>query len=205
MPRKKGSKNTDFVVKKEDLLRLLRSALRGDNPPSSLRSLAKAANVTLPTLRHYFGDREAVFAAIFADCRAGGRRELEIAGTASGEFRESIDELVRHIADGFRYGGLDRLHAVGLTEGLGNRRVASAYLAEVLEPTLSAAQARLETHIGRNEMRATDARHAALRLVSPILVLFLHQQPLGGAAEYPIDIESFIAGHADAFVAAHKR
>jgi AcrR family transcriptional regulator len=205
VPRKKGSPNADFAAKKQDLLRLIRSALHGENPPSSLRSLAKAANVTLPTLRHYFGDREQVFAAVFADCRAGGRRELETAAVATGAFAKSISDLVRHIADGFRYGGLDRLHAVGLIEGLGNARVAGAYLAEVLEPTLSATQARLETHIGRGEMRATDARHAALRLVSPILVLFLHQQALGGAADYPMDTEAFLAGHVDAFVATHQR
>ena len=203
MPRKKGSANADFDAKKRELLRLLRSAIHGTPPPSSLRGLAKAANVTIPTLRHYFGDREEVFAAVFADCHAGGSREIEAAATASGRFAESIRDLVRHVADGFRYGGLDRLHAVGLIEGLGDPRVAASYLAEVLEPTLRAAQSRLETHTARGEMRPMDARMASVRLISPILVLFLHQQGLGGAADYPIDMEAFLASHAEAFVVAH--
>ena len=204
MPRKKGSKNTDFAAKKQELLHRLRSTLLSDNPPSSLRSLAKAAGVTIPTLRHYFGDREEVFAAVFADCHSGGQKELDVAEAPSGVFRKSIHDLVRHVADGFRFGGLNHLHAVGLIEGLGNMRVARAYLAEVLEPTVKATQKRLETHMARGEMRETNARHAALGLVGPLLVLFLHQNALGGAANHPIDIDAFLADHAEAFLAAYK-
>lgn len=203
MPRKKGSQNTDFDAKKRELLARLRSTLLGDRPPSSYRALAKGAGVTMPTLRHYFGDREEVLAAVFADCHSEGRKHIETAETPSGEFRRSIHDLVRHVVDGFRFGGLLELHAVGLVEGLGSPRVARAYLAEVLEPTINAARMRLEAHLARGEMRSTDARHAAVGLIGPILVLFLHQDGLGGSADFPIDVDSFIADHAEAFLAAH--
>lgn len=203
MPRKKGSLNADFDAARAGLVARLRAALLGSEPPSSYRALAKAAGVTIPTLRHYFADREGVYAAVFADCHAGGQSELDTAATPSGPFPESIRDLVRHFADGFRYGGLTELHAVGLAEGFGNRRVAAAFLGEVFEPTLAATQVRLEAHVARGEMRPTDARHAALRLVGPILLAFLHQHALGGSAGYPLDLDAFAADHAAAFVAAH--
>jgi AcrR family transcriptional regulator len=204
MSRNIGSRNADFETAKAALLGRIRKALHGDHPPSSFRSLAKSAGVTIPTLRHYFGGREELFAAVFADCHAGGRTELEIAQAPSGPFRKSIHDLVRHLVDGFRYGRLDRLHAVGLTEGLLDAGVARAYLADILEPTLDAIRQRLEAHIARGEMRSMNARHAALGLASPVLVLFLHQNGLCGAATYPTEIEAFVADHIEAFVKAYE-
>jgi AcrR family transcriptional regulator len=203
MPRKKGSANADFDASRRALLDRLRESLLGDEPPSSFRTLAAAAGVTMPTLRHYFGDREGVIAAVFAECHEGGERELEVAARPTGPFRRSVHDLLRHVADGFRYGRLDRLHAVGLVEGLANERVAGAYLADVLEPTLRAAQRRLEAHIDGGEMRPADPRHAALALLGPVVLLYLHQHGLCGEAAYPIDIDAFLSGHADAFVRAY--
>jgi len=204
MPRKKGSQNTDFAASRRALLVRLRAAVLGDNPPSSYRSLAAAAGVTIPTLRHYFGDREAVFAAVFADCREGGRRELEAAETPTGTFRQSINDLVQHVGDGFRYGRLDRLHAVGLIEGLADTRIAHAYLADVLEPTIQATQRRLEVHMAKGEMRLTTARNAAVVLLGPIVLIYLHQQGLSGALTYLTDIDTFLKEHSDGFVKSYE-
>ncbi len=203
VPRTKGSPNADFAEKRRGLVARLRAALLGPDPPSSLRGLADAAGVTVPTLRHYFGTREGVFAAVFADCRAGGQRELDTSAAPSGPFARSVADLLDHVVGGFRHGGLVELHAVGLREGFADRRVAGAYLADVLEPTLAAAAARLDAHIARGDMRPTDARHAALGLVGPVLLLFLHQHALGGSASHPADADRFIADHVRAFVAAH--
>lgn len=204
MPRKKGSQNSDFATAKQELLTRIRLSLLGSDPPSSFRSLAKAADVTIPTLRHYFGDREDVIAAVFADCHLGGKKELEIAQTPTGPFRKSIHDFVRHFVGGFQFGGLDRLNAVGLMEGLNNARVAEAYLAEVLEPTLLAVQKRFQVHVERGEMKAVNTRFAAISFVSPLLVLFLHQKGLSGSVNYPTDTDAFVLEHTEAFLTAHE-
>ncbi len=205
MPRPQGSANTDFAQKRQELLDRLRKTLLGKNPPSSFRALASAAKVTIPTLRHYFGDRDDVLAAVFADCHLGGRKELELAATPSGPFAKSIHDFVQHVIGGFQYGGLRELHTVGLLEGFGSGPVARSYLAEVLEPTLNACKQRLEVHIARGEMKDTDARHAAITLISPLVIVFLHQNALGGSKEYPMDIAAFARNHIDAFVTAYRK
>jgi len=204
MPRTPGSPNADFDQTKQELLDRLRSAVTGENPPSSFRALALAAEVTIPTLRHYFGGREDVLAAVFADCHVGGKHHLEVAATPSGPFAQSIHDFVQHVVGGFQFGGLSELHKFGLQEGFGDRPVALSYLAEILEPTLNACQKRLEAHISSNEMRDADPRHAAIGLISPLLVVFLHQNGLGGSTDYPLDIPKFAANHADAFVRAYR-
>jgi len=112
---------------------------------------------------------------------------------------------VHHIIGGFQYGGLRQLHTVGLLEGFGSHPVAQSYLAEVLEPTLNACKQRLEVHIARGEMKETDARHAAINLISPLLIVFLHQNALGGSKEYPLDIAAFASNHIEAFVTAYQK
>jgi AcrR family transcriptional regulator len=161
--------------------------------------MAAAAGVSVPTLRHYFGDKNAVLAAVFADCRAGGARELLAAATPTGVFRKSVRDLVRHVAEGFRQGGLDRLHAVGLAEGFAERHVARAYLMEILEPTIDAAASRLEEHIRRGDMRSVCPRHAAFALLAPIILLFLHQKALDGSSTHPADVDAALDVHADGF------
>jgi AcrR family transcriptional regulator len=200
MPRPKGSLNDDFEASRKALLAKLRKSLLGPSPPSSMRSMAQAADVTVPTLKHYFGKKDAMLAAVFADCHEGGAQELLTAATPIGGFTASVGHLVRHVADGFRYGGLDRLHVVGLTEGLVEQPVANSYLTEILEPTIEAATTRLQAHIDFGEMQRVSARHAAFALLSPILLLFLHQRGLNGSKTHPTDIEAFIKTHVEGFV-----
>jgi AcrR family transcriptional regulator len=200
MPRPKGSPNEDFTESRAALLNKLRKALLSRKPPSSLRALAEIAGVSVPTLRHYFGDKDAVLAAVFADYHVGGSQELRTASTPTGDFKTSIVDLVRHVADGFRHGRLDRMHAVGLTEGLAAPQVALAYLTEILEPTIEAITIRLQKHIERGEMRKVSARHAAVAFLSPIVLLFLHQNGLNGAKSHPTDIDAFLATHVEGFI-----
>jgi AcrR family transcriptional regulator len=204
MPRKTGSKNADFAASRAAILVRLRDALLKDNPPSSYRGLATAAGVTIPTLQHYFGNREEVFAAIFVDFREGAEGELAIAETPTGLLRQSTHDLVMHVADGFRYGGLVRLHAVGLAQGLSHIVLANSYLNHILEPTILATERRLDVHIAQGEMHPANTRYAAISLLSPIVLIFLHQQALDGAVAYPTDIDSFLQSHINAFVGFYE-
>lgn len=203
MARPKGVPNADREGKRQELVDRLRSALLSETPPSSYRSLAGAAGVTIPTLRHYFGDREGVIAAVFADCHQGASHHLQATRQPNGKFSESVQTLLEHVADGFLYGGLTELHSVGLIEGLADGGVAKAYLAEVLEPTLQAVEQRLLAHIKLGEMRKLDARVAALQLVSPVLIYFLHQDGLGGKDQYELDLHTLIKQHGSAFIRAY--
>lgn len=203
MPRPKGIANVDFAESRTALIAKLRNALLGTEPPSSLRSLAAAADVAVPTLRHYFGDKDGVLAAVFADCHAGGAHEMLVAASPTGSFKESVGDLVQHISDGFSHGRLDRLHAVGLTEGLAAADVAFAYLADVLEPTIEAATTRLQVHLDRGEMRPVVVRHAAVALLAPIIVIYLHQRGLNGSTTHPTDIDALLATHVDGFVTGY--
>lgn len=214
MPRLPGRRNADYAAERARLIRGL--AVRLETPggaSASFRELAAACGVSVPTLRHYFGDRDGAVRAVLADRHAGGEEHLRTAagGTApaaqgASGFDLSVRALLAHVAGGFEHGGLERLHALGLAAGLDHAALGPAYLAEVLEPTLQAVEARLAAHQAVGQLRDdVDLRHAALTLVAPVLLLFLHQQALGGTAVRPADVPALLARHGEACVRAFGR
>jgi AcrR family transcriptional regulator len=96
-----------------------------NQPLASLRELAAAAGVTIPTLRHYFGKREDLVAALLADL--GRQDEAHVARVAVAElpFREPIADYVAYVRLGFRF-GLSETHTIGLREGLRQDRLGAA-------------------------------------------------------------------------------
>lgn len=203
MARTKGARNEGFEDRRRALLVALRSRLRRPGPPPSLRELAAAADVTVPTLRHYFGDREGVVRAVMEDELAAGGAPggpLEVAATPQGTFAASVRALLRHADDGFAHGGLTEAHGMGLAEGLGSPALGADYLRLALDPTVDAFAARLRAHQERGEMRAdVDARAAAVQLLAPLVVARLHQDRLGGRSGNPLDLGAMLDQQADAF------
>ncbi|OYX01094.1 MAG: TetR family transcriptional regulator, partial [Caulobacter vibrioides] len=57
---------------------------------ASFRDLAAAAEVSPPTLRHYFGDRRAVIDAILEECLRRGRIGLDAQRISDLPFEASI-------------------------------------------------------------------------------------------------------------------
>lgn len=204
MARPAGSPNADFEEKRSALLASLLAALLAATEPPSMRALARAAGVTVPTLRHYFGGREAVLAAVFAHCRADGAGPLRLAATPDGPARRSVEALLRHAAAGLAYGGVGRLNELGLREGLSDPAAAAAFRTDVLDPTLDAFAARLTAHAEAGELDLPDPRAAAVQLLGPLLLHFLHQTSLGGADDRPLDADGLIADLAAAFVRGHR-
>jgi hypothetical protein len=47
-------------------------------------------------------------------------------------------------------------------------------------------------------------RGAALMLLSPIILAMLHQRDLGGEKVRCLDVDAFVATHADAFIRAYQ-
>lgn len=169
---------------------------------ASWRELAMAAGVSLSTMSHYFGRRDDVVRAVMEDDLRQGAEPLATMARPSGPFAVSIADAVEHLAAGFQYGGLGTMFAIGLTESLRHTELGPVFLTNSLEPTLSAVEQRLRHHINAGEMRDVDPRDAAIALVSPILLAFLHQQELGGLEVRPLSLPEFLNEHANAFVRA---
>lgn len=207
MSRTKGARNADYQARRAELLaRMAPRFLRRDLERPSLRELAAAAGVTVPTLRHYFGARVEVAAALLEEFRRRGAVRLQAAAQPTGGFSDSVEEFVSSFLQGLRSGRaqLGDMFAISLAEGLLDPEVSALSLKHIIDPAVESLEARLRRHQALGEMRPGDARAAALMLISPLIVAVLHQDQMGGARTYPLDIESYGRDVAAAFVRAYE-
>lgn len=164
---------------------------------STLRELASAAGVSVSTVRHYFGDAEGAVEAALRAMNALGAPHMERAARAArGSLEASVRWFVDELVAGFRDHGVGPMHHTALAAGLASDRLGPVYVRELLEPMLSSAEARLTTHAARGELcERADLRHAALALVSPVVLALLHQDALGGRGCRPLDLDAFAEEH----------
>ncbi|HET7217975.1 MAG TPA: TetR/AcrR family transcriptional regulator [Vicinamibacterales bacterium] len=204
MSRTSGSRNRNYDSKRLGLLKRLgpRLADLSQSRPS-FREMAGAAGVSVPTLRHYFADRDGVVQAYLAWQGNESARYRPLVSSSDEPFAQSIRRLLHGSSFGLKDMDRIRTHVVGLTEGLHNERVGPSYLQATLEPLLASVEQRLALHLARGEMRAVDLRHAAVSLVAPLLLAILHQRELGGTRVRSLEMERFIDDHADGFVRAY--
>lgn len=207
MPRAKGVKNADYETKRRELLdRMLPRFARLDLERPSLRQLAAAAEVTAPTLQHYFGDRTGVVAALLEEYRRRGDARLAMVSRANGDFAGSIREFAHGFVFGMQARSAVRLGdvmAASLCEGLADPQVSPHALAYVVDPAVDALVARLQEHVDRGDMIATDLRAAALMLLSPLLVAVLHQDQMNGRQSRCIELAELAEQVSTAFVRAY--
>jgi AcrR family transcriptional regulator len=191
MARKTGDRNRDFDKKREQLLDSLQlRLLHEDAPRITMNEMAIVAGVSLSSLRHHFGSRSGLYAALLQRYGLIGKRFLEqITAPPQKPLRESLAELLRLILTGLRHGVLD-IHAVGLAVGMRDRVVGPAYLHAILEPTLQSVETRLALHVQRGELRPCDLRIAALSLISPLLLAAIHQHGLCGQDVRPLSLDA---------------
>ncbi len=202
--RQKGSRNNAYEERRTELLeRLLARLARRDSGYISMRELASAAGVTVPTLTHYFGGRDQLVQKVLEEQEVAGRPYRAIASSSSEPFPRSIRSFLEYLREG-HFHGVGLIHAAGLAEGLGNDTLGPSYLANILEPVLQVAEARLGEHVAKKEMRACDLRSAALALIAPLLLLLLHQKELGGHCVRIANIDAFIESHCEAFVLGYR-
>jgi AcrR family transcriptional regulator len=141
MARQQGVRNARYEERRGELVRLLRARLeQPGEPPPSWRELAAAAGVSLSTLSHYFGRREDVVLAVMQHDLLSGEEPLARMAAPVGTFAQSVADALRHMAGGFRHGGLGALFARGLVEGLRHEVLGPAFLKTALEPTLGAVE-----------------------------------------------------------------
>lgn len=204
MGRTAGSKNPGHDDKRRALAAAVVPQLMRLGPSASLRELAAAAEVSVPTLRHYFESRDGVVIAAMAEMLRMG--EPHLAATAKprrGGLRASLAAMMRSVLEGWRQYGVGRIYGTGLALGLHHAVLGPAYVQQLLEPLLQAVEARLEQHRQWGELGEHDVRFAALALVSPVVLALLHQDALDGQACRPLDVEAFVRAHVDGFVRAY--
>ena len=206
MSRPIGRRNADYAEERQHLVERLRPAiLRPGGAAMSFRELASAAEVSPATLRHYFGSREQLLSELLAELRRAGLPYLHAAATQPIEgVRPSLEWLLNQIVLGWRM-RVGAIHSLGLTAGLGHEKLGPAYVNEVLEPTLQAAEARIARHVSTGELEPCDLRHAAIELLAPLVLGLLHQDNLLGARCRPLDLDAFLSDHLDRFLRAYRR
>ncbi|HYV44887.1 MAG TPA: TetR/AcrR family transcriptional regulator [Myxococcaceae bacterium] len=204
MSRTKGSRNADYGATRARLLARVRQRLVEEGgATASFRELAEAAGVSVPTLRHYFATREELLIEALAAMNRDGLPYLHaVAAGELGPLETSLRWLVRALAEGWRR-GVGRIHAFGLTAGMDHAELGPAYLDEILEPTLQAAEARLARHVARGDLPRCDLRLAALELLGPVVLALLHQGPLGGTRCRPLDVDALVEEHLHRFLRAY--
>jgi AcrR family transcriptional regulator len=204
MGRPLGTRNPDFETTRATLMAALQKRLAtAEGIRTSFRQMASAVGVSVATLRHYFGTREGVIAALLAQWHEMGQTYmLEVATGPLPPVRASLVGFLSYFELGFR-DGLEEVHAIGLAAGLREPTLGPRYLCDVIDPTLECVEARLARHVARKELRQEDVRTMALALVSPALLVLLHQGPLGGKQTRPLDWETFVTAHVDGFLRAY--
>lgn len=204
MARTQGARDKDYDDRRLALAAALRMRLADrSGPPPSYAELAKAAGVSLATLRHYFGSRDEAVATVLRLHGALGEPHLAVLRAPLPDFAASITAAAAQIAEGLSEPLVAQLHAVGLSEGLAHGSIGPAYLTDILEPTIEALEARLNGHVEAGQMRRADLRAAALMLISPLVLARLHQGWLGGSATRPLSELDHRAALVDAFVRAY--
>ncbi len=205
MGRPTGSRNPGYEERRTEIaLRIAERITAPDGAQASFRDLASAAGVSLSTLRHYFGDRDGAVAAAMSEMRRQGEAWMQVARTVQVDL--PLAASVRWYLDVFVRGweqGVGAMLSQGLVAGVGHPSLGPSMVDELLEPTLQATEARLAHHQQRGELDSqADLRHAALELVTPVLMGLLHQGPLGGARCRPLDVPAFLDDHVRRFVRA---
>ena len=204
--RPKGIRDQDYEAKRRALLQRMAVRLMSrDVARPSMRDLAAAAGVTVPTLQHYFGGRAQVIDAILEEQLRLGAHGLAAQRTSTAPFSNSMHDYARALVRALganRDVRLGDLFAVSLAEGMVDPSISGSTLRHVLDPTIETLRARLKDHVARGDMIETDTRSAALMLMSPLLLAFFHQEQLGGAAGDPIALEAMADEVSAAFVRA---
>ena len=207
MARPKGARDANYEARRVALLRRIsvRTLQPGAARPS-FRQLAEAAEVSAPTLRHYFGDRPGVIAALLETYLEDRRRGLEAVAEPTGDLETSVREYAASLLSAMRAPRTVRLgdvFAFSLSEGLADGDIGPSTLKSVLDPSIEVLRRRLATHVCRGEMVETDTHAAALVLLSPLLLAILHQDHLGGCNSSPVDLDATFKSVCAAFLRAY--
>lgn len=205
MGRPTGTRSKTHEERRRQIIAKLAERLsRAGGMHASYRDLVAASGESISTLQHYFGRRENILMAVLEESRIQAEPYLDYARTPRSDFQASVRDVVDYVRMGFEQFGLGDIYAIGFVEGIRNAAIGPSMVSDLLEPTIDAVAQRLAIHQARGEMRdEVLARHAAVLLLSPVIVVMLHQHDLGGKQTHPADMDRFIDDHVASFVRAH--
>jgi len=177
--------------------RFASALLSEEGEPATLDGLAGAAGVSVPTVRHYFKDKDGAFRAALRAVREDGAARLQAMGEPGDRSAaECVFGLALAVPLVWRRFGLGRLMASGLALGIGNATRGPAFLEELLEPFLQAAEMLFRELARTRRLKPLDPRGTALALLAPILFALIHQDYLGGHQQRPLEMTRFARAHA---------
>ncbi|GBF57182.1 hypothetical protein PbB2_00843 [Candidatus Phycosocius bacilliformis] len=204
MSRPKGSRGKDYAAKRQELVRLIQAhVLAHPTERSSLRQFAEVCGVSLPTILHYFDNRQGVAEAVLQLSFQDAEPMLVASAQPIGDLATCVRTKLNYIQIAFRRFGLSQLNMWGLSEGLGDQMSGPAYLTYFLEPSLQSCEACLKHYQEVGEVAAhIDIRFAALNMLSPLILLLMHQDGLGGCQVREADVDVFIDHHTRSFCRA---
>jgi AcrR family transcriptional regulator len=209
--RTPGVKNHDHDERKRLLARKILKVVVETGGHPSLQRLARDTGSSIPTIKHYFGDRSGAVAEALRTVREDAHQQFRaIASPGRAKLARSLQTMVVGLVDAWTRFGVGPLFAAGLSAGLLDDTTGPGYVDGVLEPTVRALEARLTVHARRGELDLEPGdeegiRAAALTLLSPILVALLHQNDLAGRRCRPLDIDAFVKLHLERFIRAYGR
>lgn len=200
MGKPRGFRAPDYEEKRDALLAAVSArAYADDGATVSLAELARAADVTVPTLRHYFGDRADVLRAVFAYTARQARAFIDQQASPMGDsFEASLVAFGEALHVAWTQHGVGRAIASSLAHGLQSDALGPCTVEHSLEPSMAALEARIRGHeqLGHLHLDGDDPRLVALQFLSPILIALLHQRELRGARVRPLDEGTFLRAHA---------
>jgi AcrR family transcriptional regulator len=192
MARTPGARNYNFDAKRAALLEsVIEFALSGEIRRPSLRQLALAAETSEPTLRHYFTDRKGLVIAMMAELGQRAQPIWDQLAQPSDSVEEAVNACFRHALTRMSDDLFVRMHAFGMVEGMADADIGQAYLEHVLEPSLDCVRTKLSGTPGSPD-DAEEIRTAAIAMFSPVIMMSLHQNLLGGRAVAPLDDQSTV-------------
>lgn len=201
--RTRGALNQSHQQKRERILAKIHKDIANQGLESfGMRQFARSAGTSVNTLQHYFGTQHELTAALFERIHQSGSAYTQaVPLLARLPVKEALVELLSQIVGAWRPGALQHLHRLGIHLGLGDPKVGSLYIDNVLEPTLQAVETLLLAFQKSGALSKTmNPRFASLALMSPILLALLHQNDLEGRRCRPLDLNALVDAHAKAFV-----
>jgi len=192
MPRPAGARNHDFEEKRSALVDgLTRFAVTAELRRPSLRQFAIAVEASEPTLRHYFKDRRGVVLAILERMGTFGQAVRKDLASPSDNVADAVKSYYQIAAPGAQFDLYTRAHAFGLIEGIADEATGKAYLKYMLEPALTVITDKLSSTRDAPDS-SVKMRAASFAILSPLILIGIHQRLLGGAEEAPLDSRTTI-------------
>jgi AcrR family transcriptional regulator len=201
MSRPTGKRNADFEATRSDILDRVVHAAALHPERSSFAELAEVSGVSRTTLRHYFASRDDLLRAMIEHMRVlSDRAGAAFPISAALPLEEALRFALHGLVFAWRV-GVGALFAAGLLWGLGDDELGPVYVTNMLEPMLVSFEGHIGRRLEREGLEEANVRHAALSLVSPVILALLHQESLHGVKCRKLDVDVFVEVHLKRFMA----